>query len=384
VLLRPLGRANRDINEYRWRGNKIESLGSSVRRIAGLPWLLCRFQISAIQGFANDSLLANAPMLATAKNVGRPPKTLRRIELNSVPNSSESYAMADTHLAPPPMVNLSSIGRAIHSDWRIVVAFMVFGGGLALIRDMVTPPTYRAVAILAVVNGNTGASEGSAGNLGALASLAGVSLSGTESRRAEYLAVLQSRRILSKFIRLENLMPVLFSNRWDSKSNAWRSSSLRRPPTETDVEEYFRNEILTVTDDKKTGLISVRIDWRDPVLAAKWANGIVALLNEEMRQTAVDEGRRSIEYLNQELAKTTVSEIRQSISRLLESRLNKIMVANTQDQYALRTVDPALPADPARPIKPRRVLDVVAGIFLGFSLGSGVAMWRKRRLWQPA
>jgi uncharacterized protein involved in exopolysaccharide biosynthesis len=284
----------------------------------------------------------------------------------------------------PPMVNLSAVAHAVRSDWRVVIALVVLGGGLAVIRDLVISPTYRSEIIVAVVNDNTGASESGTGSLGALASLAGVNLSGAESKRAEYLAILQSRRISTKFIRLENLMPILFANRWDSKSNAWRTSKWQRPPTETDAEEYFRKNIMTVSDDKKTGLINVRIDWRDPVLAANWANGVVALLNEEVRHTAVDEGRKSIDYLNEELAKTNVSEIRQSISRLLESRLNRIMVANVQAQYALRTVDPALPSDPTRPAKPRRVLDAVAGTILGFSVGLVVAMWRRRRLWWPA
>jgi uncharacterized protein involved in exopolysaccharide biosynthesis len=301
-----------------------------------------------------------------------------------VPNTSELHIAPGTHLASPPMVSLSSIGRAVRRDWRIVIALAVLGGVLALIRDLVTPPTYRSVVIVAVVNGNTGISEGGAGNLGALASLAGVSLSSAESKRAEYLAVLQSRRLLTKFIRMENLAPILFSSQWDSISNRWRTSRWRRPPIEFDVEEFFRNDVLTVFDDKKTGLISVRIEWRDPVLAANWANGVVALLNEDMKRIAVDEGRKSIDYLNQELAKTTVSEIRQSISRLLESRLNKIMVANTQDEYALRTVDPALPADPTRPTKPRRLLDVIAGTILGFSVGSAAAIWRRRRILWPA
>ena len=182
----------------------------------------------------------------------------------------------------------------------------------------------------------------------------------------------------------ENLTPILFARRWDPVANTWRKSRWGKPPTEFDVEEYFRKTVMNVTDDKKTGLISVRIEWRDPELAAKWANGVISLLNDEMKRIAVDEGRKSVDYLNQELAKTSVSEVRQSISRLLESRLNKIMSANTQDQYALRTVDPALPSDPTRPAKPQKVLDVLAGIVLGFFVGCTVAVWRSRRILWPS
>lgn len=282
-----------------------------------------------------------------------------------------------------PVVSLLAIGRAVRRDWRSIAALALVGGSLTVWRDFTVSPTYRSEVLVAVVNDEVGTSTLGAGNLGALASLAGVNLGGAESRRAEYLALLQSRRILAEFIRRGKVMPLLFPNRWDSKLSSWRRSAWRRPPTEADAEEHFRNNIMTVVEDKKTGLVSVRIDWRDPVLAATWANGVVALLNEQVRQQAVEEARMSVSYLNQELAKTTVSEVRQSINRLMESRLNKIMVANVQNQYALRSVDPALPADPMRPVKPRPVLDPIIGTILGFSVGLFAAVWRRRRLWLP-
>ena len=42
--------------------------------------------------------------------------------------------------------------------------------------------------------------------------------------------------------------------------------------------------ILSVDEDKKSGLISLSISWKDPEVAAEWANDLVKQLNEQLRE----------------------------------------------------------------------------------------------------
>ena len=46
---------------------------------------------------------------------------------------------------------------------------------------------------------------------------------------------------------------------------------------------------FSVDEDKKSGLITLSITWKDPQVAANWANDLVKQLNEQLREQAIDE-----------------------------------------------------------------------------------------------
>jgi len=45
-------------------------------------------------------------------------------------------------------------------------------------------------------------------------------------------------------------------------------------------------------------MLTISVEWRDRDVAAQWANQLVAQLNEEMRQRAIDEATGMILYLD--------------------------------------------------------------------------------------
>ncbi len=99
----------------------------------------------------------------------------------------------------------------------------------------------------------------------------------------------------------------------------------------------------SVSKDKQTGLITLAIEWRDPVQAASWANELVARLNAEMRARAIARTSASIDYLQKELANTSEVETKRAMDRVMEAQINKRMLATVTEEYALRVVDRALP-----------------------------------------
>lgn len=113
------------------------------------------------------------------------------------------------------------------------------------------------------------------GGLGGLASLAGINL-GSSTSVEENIAVLQSKEFIWEFIKDNKLMPVIFEDAWDSGKNNWIESEPDNQPSLWDAYRAFIDDgILKIATNKDTGLVSIGIEWTDPVLAAEWANGLV-------------------------------------------------------------------------------------------------------------
>jgi len=129
--------------------------------------------------------------------------------------------------------------------------------------------------------------------------------------------------------------------------------------------ERFRKSVVALIDDKIKGTTTITMDWRDPAVAARWANDFVGLANELLRGRAIDESTRNLEFLNQQLAQTNVVEIQQAIYRLIEGETKSLMLAHGRVEYAFTIVDPAVP--PEVRVSPRRALMVISGLVIAGS-----------------
>jgi uncharacterized protein involved in exopolysaccharide biosynthesis len=184
--------------------------------------------------------------------------------------------------------------------------------------------------------------------------------SGTE----EALAVLSSREFLEAFIKDHDLLPRLFPRRWDSERHVWRGSQQHWPTPAKGV-RYLTERVLTVTKDKKTGLIVLTVDWRDPNDASAFANDLVARVNSEMRARATALATAYQSYLEKELESTQLVGTRDAINRLIEAQIKQRMIAAVTPEYAFRVVGRALPPDADDFVSPRRLLLVAAGVVGG-------------------
>lgn len=247
---------------------------------------------------------------------------------------------------------------------RILLTSLV-AGTVSLGASFLFHKIYRAEATVAPVTpkDNTGGLGMIASQLGGVAGLLGADLTGDNST-AISLAQLQSRRLLMLFISERNLLPVLFPERWDGGKQAWKVPS-EKVPTLQDGFIRFSKKVLSVREDRKSGLFVVAVEWREPQLAADWTNEIIARTNEYLAKQATEEADRSITYLNSELSKTNEIELRQAIFKLTETEIKKRMLARTQRDYAFRVLDPALAPLPQRYVSPQRLLFFIGGFVLG-------------------
>ena len=259
--------------------------------------------------------------------------------------------------------------------WWIIGSIVIFTIAFG-VAALIMTPVYRASTVVVQATSDSGAMGGlggSLGQLGGLASLAGIALGSAGSQVEETLAVLRSRGFTEGFIRDNELLPELFHDRWDKAANQWRGNE-GDWPTLAEAYEYFDQSVRGVTHNAKTGLITLRIDWRDPQLAAMWANQLVARLNAEMRARAIASTNASVGYLQKELDATLAVDTRAAISRLMEAQINQRMYANVTEEYSLRVVDRAMAPDPKDVVRPKKLLLIVLGLGLGFVFGVFAAL----------
>lgn len=253
--------------------------------------------------------------------------------------------------------------------WLILAVTLIVAGSCTAYAFL-SSPVYRATTVLVPVGGERGPGnlDSALGQLGGLASLVGIGGFGAkDSATEEALAVLRSREFLERFIVDHNLLPRLFRRRWNAFARRWKGS-LGDQPTMARGVKYLNDKLLAVSRDKKTGLVTVSVDWGDRQEAADWANELVARVNAEMRGRAMTNASAYTAYLEKELSSTQLVETREAINRLIEAQIKQRMVASVTREYAFRTVDRALPPDEDDFVWPARAALVFGGLVGGFLL----------------
>jgi uncharacterized protein involved in exopolysaccharide biosynthesis len=244
----------------------------------------------------------------------------------------------------------------------IVSVFLIAGVSYAF---MVTS-TYRAETTVIPVNSRS-MSSGLA-QLGGIASLVGISIGPGESSQ-EAVAVLKSHDFARDFIQEKNLLPVLFAD-------GTKHANAQRQPDIQDAVEYFDLYVLSVTEDKKTGLLKLAVTWSDATRSAEWANQMVTLVNDRLRSQALSEAENNIKYLRGEMASTNVPVLQQSLGKVLESEMQTLLLARGRRDFAFKVIDQAVP--PKFRSTPKRRFIVLASFLVGFLVATIVVIVRKR------
>jgi uncharacterized protein involved in exopolysaccharide biosynthesis len=273
--------------------------------------------------------------------------------------------------------NVVSTERQITLLWRakwfILGTTLVCGAAAATVA-FVLPKQYEAIVQLSPGTPDKGGSFASnSSDLGGLAALAGLSL-GNDSAKSEAIAVLQSESLTETYLQKNNLLPIIYSKDWDARTNSWKSAEAARTRTLWMANKYFERKIRKVTTNGKTGLVTITITWRNPGLAASWANGLVRMANDFLREKAILQAERNIAYLNGEAAKTNVVEMRQAIFSIMQKELTKAMIARGNEEYGFKIIDPATVSE--MPSSPRKTMWLLVGAMGGLLLSIFVVSLR--------
>lgn len=280
---------------------------------------------------------------------------------------------------PQEEIDFATVLRLLWRGRFWIGGFMVAFGLLAALHAYITEPVYRSAILVTVRQDEIGGPMGALrGQLGGLASLAGIVPGGGNSRRQEFIAYLKSRALAKEFVERSGLMHEFYRSNWNAATKKFEAGSRDRAPTVGDAVDALLG-IRQVDEAARTGLITVSFDWTDRNLAAKWANDYVALANEKLRADAIGDAKQSIAYLTDELSRTTLEPVRQSLFGIMEGRLNQAMLASIEHEFAFKAIDLAEPSEPDKYIRPRRLLEILFGSAFGLIFGTAFVFWRYTR-----
>ncbi|ANQ20380.1 lipopolysaccharide biosynthesis protein [Vibrio natriegens] len=277
--------------------------------------------------------------------------------------------------------------------WLIISTTFLFAVA-SVLYSLSLPNTYKADALLAPAESSSGGGLSKmAGQLGGLAALAGVNLGGGETSQTDLaVQVMKSRQFIDTFINNHDLLvPLMAAKDWDIATNKLVINEdeynpktgewLREPeglrgakPTAQEAFEMFKKDILSVNEDKDSGLYTVSVKHFSPYIAQQWVNWLIEDINKVMRERTIAETSQNLDYLNTQLQKTAVADMQSTFYKLIEEQTKSLMLAEVQEEFVFKTVDPAVV--PELKDGPKRALICVLGTLLGGMLGVFIVLVR--------
>ncbi|NCO14470.1 MAG: LPS O-antigen length regulator [Thiomicrospira sp.] len=302
-------------------------------------------------------------------------------------------------------IDLAELWAALYQRKILILGLAAGLAVLVAIYSLTLPNQYKASALLAPASSESGG--GLASQYGGLASLAGISLPKGETTTAQTaMAVMQSRKFLSEFIAENKLKQQLFFKQWDADNAEWVQSfsligtikgwfasdapagplyegqEVLEPgePSMWNTVKLFSG-MLSISEGKDDGMITVSIEWTDPVQARDWVTALINRVNTQMRVQQIEESQKTIDYLQEQLQKTQLVEIKTVAYKLIEQNMKNMTLAKTQQNFVFKVIDPAVV--PEEKSAPKRSLMVAVALVLGGMLGIFIALiqnWRENKI----
>tara|TARA_B100000787_G_C16159353_1_gene280614 strand:- start:334 stop:1284 length:951 start_codon:yes stop_codon:yes gene_type:complete len=265
----------------------------------------------------------------------------------------------------------------------IIISLTAFVSIIGVIYSLSLPNIYTSRALLTPVTSSSSFS-GALQGYSAIAGMAGINLSsggGSESNSVKAIHKLSSLSFFEnnilKNIFLPDLMAVESYNYatntltydqsiYNKKSNAWvRDYSYPRKQIPSAQESFyvFISEHLSISEDAKTGFITISIRHQSPFVAKQWTELVINEVNTFYRQRDKSESEKAVNYLNQKISMTGLSEIKQVIAQLLQEETKKLTLIEANEFYVFEYIDP--PFVKEQKSEPRRSLICILSALLG-------------------
>ena len=279
-------------------------------------------------------------------------------------------------------IDLRELFGVLWAGSRKIIAITAVFAFVSVIYALSVSNQYKATVLLAPAQSDSSDLSGALGQLGGLASLAGVDIGGGDSSEAQMAQeIMKSWSFIDGFIADNDLAVELSavqdwskgSNEllindgvYDTENKQWLSSKnecdVRGPPSSWVLFQAF-SERLVVLENKKTGLVAVHIEYYSPQIAKQWLDMYVAAINAHMQQRQMEKVTNNINYLQAQIEKTSIAEMREVFYTIIAEQTKNKMMTEASPEYAFVAVSPSMV--PEVTSQPQRRFICILGTLLG-------------------
>jgi uncharacterized protein involved in exopolysaccharide biosynthesis len=279
-------------------------------------------------------------------------------------------------------IDLRELFKVLWSARIWVLGITAVAAILSVVFALSLPNIYESETLLAPTSSEGSGLSGLTKQYGGLASLAGISLPGGNGGNKTVLAleIIKSLSFVTSFIqRHDILVPLMAVDGWDQladelivdgdvydrSTSKWvREVSLPKQAKPSMQEAYKKfSELLSISESKDSGFVSLSIRHYSPAVAQQWVAWIVEDINNTLRAQEISEAENSIAYLKTQVAATSLTDLQSRFFEMIQSQTETIMLAKVREEYAFKTIDPAVV--PEEETEPKRAIICILGTLLG-------------------
>jgi len=290
---------------------------------------------------------------------------------------SDQKNFNDPHLYDDE-IDLRELFNVIWEGKKLIILITSVIAICSIVYSLKLPNYYSSESILVSRDSNN---SSSLSQYSGLASLAGISLPNSSASSVfEVMQTIQSREFVKHLVTFENVLPsIIAAQSYDTASQElYLDPEIYNVKTKTWTRKISKNKgvkpsyleahkeylkMLSISQDKQTQLISIKIEHISPIFAKYLLALIIKETNNLHRTIDIDNTSKALNYLKTELSQTSLVEIKKSINQLIETQLETRMVASIHEDYSLILLEPPfIPEDKSRP---GRALIVILATMLG-------------------
>ncbi len=178
--------------------------------------------------------------------------------------------------------------------WKGTVILMVLVlTSFSVLITLFLPKTYQAKTTIMPIEGQrTGELTLTAAQLFGIAP--------SSSSLLQLMAILKSRTLAERMIDKYDLKKVLYPKLWDQQNQKWIPNDPQKIPSmEHAVNNLFSK--VTFAEDKKTPLIEIKVEMRDPKVATEIANGYVKELAYFINENTLTLAKKDRIFIEEQL-----------------------------------------------------------------------------------
>ncbi len=319
------------------------------------------------------------------------------------PSPRSLFVDMENELRPLEFVNLLLRRR------RLVMGAPLVAAVAALLLSFAIRPTYTATTSFVPEGGGEQSISPSLGSLADVAGQLGVTFGTKASQSPEFYAdLVRSRELMERTLLTRYPLPGADSGSADSTTLLLILDPGGRSPADSLYRGVKKLRKLVSTDiNRRTGVVQLSVDAKDPVLAALVARRLVAYLNDFNTHSRQSQARERRKFAEQRLAEAEVDlrraedelktfyqrnrswqqapqlafeegrlrrqvDIQQDVYLTVRREYERARIDEANDVPVITVIDPAVA--PTRKSRPKRLVWTTVALALGGLLGIGCAL----------